>query len=81
MLSARYQTLVFNVHSKSLTLGSLRFFDLRCKILTFIFLVAFSMAPPLIVPKNFKHNFFSLIVFMWIILLLQVLAKMLSLLF
>ncbi len=37
------------------------------------------MALPLAMPKNFKHNFFSLIMFLWILLLLQVLTKMLSL--
>jgi hypothetical protein len=38
--------------AKSLTFGSLRFFYLRCKFLTFIFVVAFAMAPPLIVHKQ-----------------------------
>jgi len=56
-------------------------FDLRCEILTFNFVVAFAMAHPLVVPKNFKHNFFSLIMFLWIYLSLQIIAKMLNLLF
>jgi hypothetical protein len=57
--------------AKSMTHRSFRFFDLRCEILTFIFVVPFAMASPLIVPKNFKHNFFSLILLLWILLLLQ----------
>jgi len=68
MFNAHYQTLVF--HCWIIYIWKFKVFDLRCEILILIFVVAFAMAPPLVMPKNFKHNFVSLIVLLWIFLLL-----------